>query len=197
MTIQIANGAVARVNYSWGGIIPAGIAGVAAKDIFKFHSETGSYEIAFAATYVKTFLPADPTIKGVPDKVSRHVDAFVTPEEKNRDRKIHVSPSALTPQSWTLPDDAEGLLAHEYIHWLSHPNFYPNHYKKGGDCPFQVEGCTEWMMLECFAPGLVNIAYQHHHRQTQAWLAADPANLDRMVRFVFLGEETDLSTLRP
>ncbi len=42
MTIQIANGAVASVQRPWGDIIPSGIARVAAKEVFRFHSEAFS-----------------------------------------------------------------------------------------------------------------------------------------------------------
>ncbi len=77
---------------------------------------------------------------------------------------FHVPPDAFKQETWTLRNDHEGLLAHDYIHWLSHPNFYPKHYKKGGGCPFQVEGCTE-LFRKSARPGLIDAGWtpQFHY----------------------------------
>lgn len=197
MNLATARTAKQKVWDSWGGIIPAELESVGVEDIFKFHSIQRSYDIAFASTFIRTFRAANAVNCRAGDKFAKTVDAFVTADDKNRDREIHVSPVALDWQPNPTPADPFALLAHEYLHWLSHKNFYPNYYKRGGQCPFRVEGFTEYMMLCCFGGDPVTIAYPAEFAKTDAWLKADAGNLDRMVRFLFLGEETDLSALHP
>ena len=63
------------------------------------------------------------------------VDAFVSPEQDRNKRKVYIKLGA---------DETPGVLVHEFIHWLSHPDFYPNFYEKGGTAPNIVEGVTEY-----------------------------------------------------
>jgi hypothetical protein len=63
------------------------------------------------------------------------VDAFVSPDEDQAVRKIYIKIGG---------DETHGVLIHEFIHWLSHPDFYPRFYQKGGKAPDIVEGTTEY-----------------------------------------------------
>jgi hypothetical protein len=197
MSVQLATAAKATVLSKWGAFIPTQLHRAAPGSFFKFHATDASYAIAFAATYIRTFRNANCMTCRASDKIAPGVAAFVTANRNNLDREIHVAPAALTLMPGQTPADAEALLAHEYIHWLSHPNFYPSYYRVGGANPFRVEGFTEWLMMECYPPNAVNIVYQAEYQKTSAWLDADRNNLSRLLNFIFNGVATDLSALHP
>jgi hypothetical protein len=197
MSVALANAAKARVWHFWGAHIPAALRNVPASEIFNFHAIKASYDIAFSSTWVRTFRTANAMDCRAGDTVSGGVDAFVSADDAILDRKVHVSPGGLSAAPHKTAHDNEAMLAHEYIHWLSHPNFYPIYYRTGGDNPFRVEGFTEWLMIECYPPGAVNIVYVAQYQKTVAWLAADPANRGRLLQFIFQGVASDLSALHP
>lgn len=197
MSMALANAAKARVWHFWGAHIPAPLQARAASELFTFHAMKASYDIAFAATYLRTFRSANAMTCRASDQVAGGVAAFVTAVDDHRDRKIHVSNEAFNGPPHKTAYDDEALLAHEYIHWLSHANFYPNYYRVGGANPFRVEGFTEWLMIECYPANAVNIVYVAEYQKTAAWVAADPRNLGRLLNFIFQGVATDLSALHP
>jgi len=125
MSMALAAQARARVWEKWGKHIPAGLKSMTVTDIFRFHTMQASYDIAFASTYVRTFRSANNMGCRAGDKIAPGVAAFVTADAANRDRLIHVAPNALALDPRMTIDDPEALLAHEYIHWLWHPAFYP------------------------------------------------------------------------
>jgi len=63
--------------------------------------------------------------------------AFCAPAVNVEDRHIYIN------------RDIQGLnvatLYHEFIHYLSHPSFYPEYYALGGDNPKILEGVTEYL----------------------------------------------------
>ena len=65
----------------------------------------------------------------------RGVDAFVSPEPDQNKRKVFIKTGA---------DETPGVIVHEFFHWLSHPDFYPNFYETGGTAPNIIEGVTEY-----------------------------------------------------
>lgn len=190
MSWESARLAKERVWDKWGAHIPAALADYEVEKIFKFHTEKPSYDIAFSSTYIRTFRKAGGYNCRSGDKFAGDVAAFVTAEKKIDDRMIHVSPSG-------IDHEPVALLAHEYLHFLSHPSFYPEYYSIGGNCPFQVEGITEWMMIECFPAGSRTIVYTGEYAKTAAWLGANAGNQARMLSFIFDGVATDLSSISP
>jgi hypothetical protein len=65
--------------------------------------------------------------------------AFCAPSVNVIDRRIYVNRDAPI----TI-----GTLYHEFIHFLSHGNFYPEFYATGGRSPIILEGVTEYLTRE-------------------------------------------------
>jgi hypothetical protein len=65
--------------------------------------------------------------------------AFCAPAVNVVDRRIYVNRDAAI----TI-----GTLYHEFIHYLSHGNFYPEFYAVGGRSPIILEGVTEYLTRE-------------------------------------------------
>ncbi len=211
---------IERVAARWGDYIPDELRKFKAKDIFRFHSTPDSFNKFFELTFESTFKKANNLTCPAQD-IGDTCGGFVTAHLNHSDRRIHINPANLE-----LEFDAPALVAHEYIHWLSHKNFYPIHYRKGGNAPFQVEGITEWLMLNALnkitdgvdlkpleenfkgwfdqqkwrivGPGIgKKIGYVAEYEKTQAWLWADKNNFERMMKFIFQGEITNLESIHP
>ena len=69
----------------------------------------------------------------------------------------------------------------------------------GGQHPFQVEGATQWLTVNCgYAQEFQQVpAYQSEFLKTDSWLGGDGTNLDRMLGYLFNGVKTDLSSIHP
>jgi hypothetical protein len=191
MSMQMARDAMARVWSRWGRGIPAALRRYRAEDVFVFHSERSTFDFQFNLTYLNVFKKAG-DLKCQPFEVGDQLGGFVTAIKDHARKKVH-----LFQDNFNREYEKDSLLCHEYIHWLSHGNFFPGYYAIGGDRPFRVEGVTDWLNLECFAPGTRTAAYGPNVLKTVAWLNADTGNLVRMMKFVFEGEETDLSSIHP
>lgn len=193
MSMIQAKQAMGAVWKRWGNQIPSELQRCEARDIFVFETDENSFKKAFTPTYDRTFQPANPgwLKKGDAANCAGGVAAFSTAHLTHSTRKLHISPKGMQES------EPIALLAHEYIHWLSHEAFYPSYYKAGGNRPFQVEGITEWLMIECFKPIKKTVVYVNEYNKTDAWIAADSGNQQRMLNFIFKGMPTNLEALHP
>ena len=144
MSLQIAKEGMKKVLDRWGTLIPAEAQRYKAEDIFRFHDSNYSFLSVFHMTFEVLFKKAN-GLQCPADQVGSGCGAFVTPTQSHEARLIHVHPGNLSKEF-----DPLGLLSHEYIHFVSHPTFYPRYYGGGGDNPFRVEGATEWLNLQCY-----------------------------------------------
>jgi hypothetical protein len=234
MTMRDAERARELVLATWGHYIPAEVQQYTADQIFVLYTNPSYYRAAFGVMWDAAFrrvVVRECTAqkpRNVADLQTQldNIDTastggtlagFVTASRNNRQRRIHINPEA---QEF----DPIGALAHEYIHFLSHPNFYPDYYMEGGDNPFRIEGVTDWLTIHCFSdyfdelpaqsrimarqfqidsPGGMPLkaknraAYRANFQKTNAWIKADAQNLGRLLQFVFRGVKTDLSGIRP
>ncbi len=192
-TIADVEYAMARVQARWGQHIPAHLKNYSAQQITKFTDQAG-YAQAFRFIYDVVFKFAN-NFQQEHHECIDGVLAFVSPTFDHSKRKIYIAPKV---DSYTQAQQRM-VLSHEYIHWLSHQNFYPTYYMVGGQHPFRVEGLTHWMTIECGyqaeAQGLP--AYFDETLRAEAWLGADGGNLGRMLDFIFNGKATDLAALHP
>jgi hypothetical protein len=223
----------AIVHQKWGYKIPAHLLQLPDDSVFVFYAEPSAYNTAFSlmwnATF-KTVVQAECTAGVAAGQMTQsqavaqvrlastgtRLAGFVTADEDHARRRVHVNPLG---QEF----DPVGAMAHEYIHFLSHREFYPRYYLQGGDNPFRIEGATDYLMLQCFAdyydalPGASRAtasrhdamnptkplqldnraAYSSNFQKTRAWILADSGNLDRLLNFLFDGTFTDLSQIRP
>lgn len=62
--------------------------------------------------------------------------AFCAPAVNVTDRVIYVNKDE---------DNTYATLCHELVHYISHPNFYPEFYSMGGENPKILEGVTEYL----------------------------------------------------
>jgi hypothetical protein len=234
MTMQDAERARQLVLATWGHYIPAEVQRYTANRIFVFYTDPSYFRAAFGVMWDAAFQKVvvrectarkPRTVANLQAQMD-NIDAastggslagFVTASRENRQRRIHINPES---QEF----DPIGALAHEYIHFLSHPNFYPDYYKEGGDNPFRVEGATDWITIHCFSDYFQDLpvqsrikglqwqidnpaakplkaknraAYTANFQKTNAWIKADARNRDRLLRFVFGGVRTNLSAIHP
>jgi hypothetical protein len=86
-----------------------------------------------------------------------------------------------------------GTLYHEFIHYLSHPNFYPEFYSLGGRNPEILEGVTEYLTRRIrqdvahdrYSQG----KYQTWFKRTSHDMGGDPtATLDELAALAFRGD---------
>lgn len=190
VTIADARTAMHKVQTHWGAYIPAHLLQYKAEDIFVF-CDASKYRTYFTMTYEVLFKKAGNFAQDSgdffqgPSQSICGIPAFASPHPHSR-RMLYISPN-----DWVV----EKILAHEYIHWLSHENFYPEYYKVGGQHPFQVEGITQ---LTTLWTGYDNSdrAYERNVLQTNSWVGGDHGRMDRMLRFMFQGVATDLSAIR-
>jgi len=192
-TMTDATTAMAAVQTVWGDRVPSSLLAYSAQDIVVFADNT-QWTNMFTGVYDVVFKPAN----SFKEKAGDYIDfvfAFVTPTFSHAKRKIYVSPKT---QGYGL-DVQLMVLSHEYIHWLSHEKFYPLYYIKGGDSPFRVEGITQWLTLACgYQTAWSKLqAYKDETLKTDSWLKGDTRNRDRMLKYIFDGEKTDLSSLHP
>lgn len=192
MSYEIAERAIQKVWDRWGRYIPSELKKYTARDLIRFHRDEDSFLQAFTPTYERTFRPANDSLKDMSARAcAGGCAAFSTAHITHSTRKLHISAKGMQES------EPDVLLSHEYLHWLSHERFYPSHYRKGGNRPFQVEGITEWLTIECYPPGQATVVYTDEYRKTVAWLQADSANERRMLDFIFQGRESNLDSLKP
>ena len=183
---------MAAVWKKWGTHLPSGLKKYRAEDIVIFASEP-QWDLVFTYTYVRVFRPAN-QFKKLPGQFIDHVLGFVTPLAAHRQKKIYISPKV---QGYGQPEQRM-ILAHEYIHWLSHGSFYPDYYVIGGDNPFRVEGITQWLTVECgYQKEFKTLpAYQSEYLKTQSWLSSDAKREQAMLDFTFKGVTTALKGIK-
>jgi hypothetical protein len=178
--------AMEKVKALWGTYLPTNLSGIAADQIFVF-CEASFYADKFKLVYDGLFSKALGLKRDSKDFVDG-VFAFVSPDAHDT-RKVYVSPK---------PNVTEKILAHEYVHWLSHTAFYPDYYGVGGENPHRVEGITQWLTTCCgYNQYEEPVAYTMEWLKTTGWLDADKGNAERAKKFIFQGVVSDLSALHP
>jgi len=110
------------------------------------------------------------------------VDAFVSPEPNHDERRIYVKVGG---------DETHGVLVHEFLHWLSHSDFYPGFYKQGGTAPGIVEGTTEYFTRK-FAPHI-----PRHFYQSEFSAVNDIAHMeDHFYKALFKGDRGAMAAIQ-
>jgi hypothetical protein len=192
MSMALAKQAMESVWKRWGKHIPSELREYEARDVFVFHTSEDAFLTSFAPTFEKAFQPANAWLKGMSARdCASGCAAFSTAHITHATRKLHISPKGMNEPEPVV------LMAHEYLHWLSHEAFYPSYYKQGGNRPFQVEGITEWLTIRCFPPGQATVVYRDEYAKTDAWIGSDSGNERRMLDFIFKGKATNLDALHP
>lgn len=205
--LRLITDATQRVWATWGAYIPPYYRVASPGHIFILHMNEASLRIPFTPVWNELFKT---TVQSTdPAETVPLPGGFVTPQRNRLERKIHINLAA-------AEFDWVGLFAHEYIHWLSHENFFPLYY---GSMPGKtndiVEGATDYLMLKCFhgyADGLTPAALQQYHNaclyqgvtklkkqeraaynwkgqytNMSAWVKSSPGNEAALVNFVFNG----------
>lgn len=117
--------------------------------------------------------------------------AFCAPAVKVTDRVIYVNRDS----GVTI-----GTLYHEFIHYLSHGNFYPEFYALGGRNPAILEGVTEYLTRRIAQP----VAHDRYtQRKYQEWFAdvsramgGNPTTtLQRLAALAFQGDMSSVPML--
>ena len=157
----------------------------------------GSYQPYFDAVFTNFFAAVNVCALGM-DVIgvanrgeSFPCPAFCAPAVNVTDRVIYVNrDSGVTV----------GTLYHEFVHYLSHPNFYPEFYALGGDNPRILEGVTEYLTRRIAAP----VAHDRYgQRKYQAWftqvsrdMGGNPTTtLERLAALAFQGDLSVVPTL--
>jgi hypothetical protein len=110
-----------------------------------------------------------------------HVDAFVSPDPSHVTRQIFIKIGG---------DETYGVLYHEFIHWLSHSDFYPGFYRKGGKAPGVVEGTTEY-----FTRKLVPSINRHFYQSEYEAIKQIAHLQDSMYKAVFRGNQNAMTEI--
>ncbi len=116
--------------------------------------------------------------------------AFCSPAIDNTHRVIYVNQDE--PNTF-------GTLCHEFIHFLEHPNFYPEFYAMGGNNPAILEGVTEYLTRNLNDRVRLDRASQGKYQKWYNELlgsmkAGGHGELD-MIRIAFKGEYVNLKGL--
>ena len=183
-TMIDATNAMKKIQATWGPWIPPHLLGYKAEDIFVF-CDAQKYATYFSMVYEILFKKAGNYSQDAGAFVCG-VPAFASPHPHSR-RQLYISPK---------PGIVEKVLAHEYLHWLSHENFYPEYYKVGRKNPFRVEGITQWATVAA-GYDMSDRVYEHEFLQTNSWLWADSQNQPRMLSFLFHGVATNVDAIHP
>ncbi len=117
--------------------------------------------------------------------------AFCAPAVNVTDRVIYVNRDAGV---------TNGTLYHEFIHYLSHPNFYPEFYALGGNSPNILEGVTEYLTRrvaqDVAHDRYLQRKYQDRFAQVARDMGGNPTTtLDSLAQLTFQGDMAVLGTL--
>jgi hypothetical protein len=203
------------VHDKWGSRMPQEVKNYETENIFVFYQKPVLYRAAFDVMWnarFKSVLKRECTAAVVAQaSTGRELAGFVTASPRIKARRIHINPES---QEF----DPIGALVHEYIHFLSHEEFYPRYYSEGGDNPWRVEGVTDWLTVCCFKDYFHQMpvksiaraiehqrkenvsltpddraAYRMNFDKSKAWIDKDAKNEAKLLNFVFNGVRTDLS----
>lgn len=126
--------------------IPREIRNRSLLEVFVFHGSTASFAEALRP-HVGVFARAAGVAPFSAEDAAASLFGFAPPTNRREDRKVHVSVANLQKEP-----DPVGALAHEYVHCVSHPSFYPALFLT--DPPrgfFKVEGATEFLTVKASA----------------------------------------------
>lgn len=158
--------AVERVRRRWGSYLPADLRSLQAKSVFMFHPNEASLRVPFKPVWdnlFKTALGSSETS----DQVALP-GGFVTNELDRLSRRIHVNIGG-NEFDWV------GFFAHEYVHLLSHEEFFPKFYGAASGNPDIVEGVTDFLALSCFNNYEDGLTLDALQRCPNCSLGIDPA----------------------
>ncbi len=180
-----ADRAMNLVRSRYGAHYQKGLDSMSAETVFVF-LDLPAFTTKFAVTYNGCFKTANNFTETAQELVD-YVNAFVAADLYNFQRKIYVKKD---------PSLGWGTLVHEYIHYLSHPSFYPKFYSIGGANPDIVEGFTEYLTrsadLELFK---VRTSYESQYQKTRSWVESGRGNYDRLLATLFGGAASPLAML--
>ncbi len=156
-----------------------------AKDIFIFLNEP-EFATKFEITYNGCFKAANGFTKPAGAFVSG-VNAFVASDLYNFQRRIYIK--KIEAITW-------GTCVHEYIHFLSHRDFYPTFYERGGGAPDIVEGFTEYL-TRIADPELMKTrtSYEQLFLKTKSWVGSSGENLPMLLGTLFGGKPSPMAHL--
>ncbi len=155
----------------YGEYLPLGVAGaIRAKDpkavvkilpAAEYRPQFDEYfRSFFAAINAKAFgTKKMTTIANSKDEVcgTFNCPAFCAPAIKVTDRVIYINKNE---------DNTYATVCHEMVHYISHPNFYPEFYAMGGENPKILEGVTEYLTRSISS----EVAKERREKQKyQAW----------------------------
>lgn len=206
LAVSMSQQGVERVMRRWGNHIPLHLRTVKASDIFLFYSDETFLRDAFAPTWDGLFKRVSGSSATSEDVVLPA--GFVTPERDPLHRKVHINLNA-EEFDWL------GLMTHEFIHWLSHEEFFPVYFQSSPGSFDRFEGITDYLMLKCmsgYADGLIPASLQKYHNvcaergidklskderacynwsgqydRAKRWIKADPDREETLLKYVFQG----------
>jgi hypothetical protein len=138
MGIEWGVEAMEAILNTYGKCLPSGLlAKVQAQKASDIYSilPADQYQKVFTEYYTHFFHAPMSQILG-PGKAIETCPAFVAPGIDNTRRKIYIKED---------PRTTKGTYYHEFVHYLQHPDFYPEFYCIGGKNPGILEGVTEWL----------------------------------------------------
>jgi hypothetical protein len=166
-----------RVHDRWGQHIPRELQQLPTNQVFIIHTNSANFGFEFNKMWNPGFQLAvkrDCTVSNMtmdPNIVySQGVTCigFVTDDRDHRKRRVHIDSNNPGKEEF----DPIGALAHEYIHFLSHTNFYPDYYMVGVDNPYRVEGVTDWLTVNCFSDYYQDLPVASRVKALQAYTGA-------------------------
>ncbi len=193
LTYEDAQKAMDTVILKYGNYISDDLKKHSAYTVFQF-CDPVRYRLMFTQAYTRVFKNANRVL--IPQVITHEqVPAFVMPELGARvvSRRIIVGNRACNAGSNTTI----GTLIHEYIHYVSHKNFYPDYYNSGDEyAPFFVEGATEYFTRETkHTAAVCRKNYQKHYKITSKWVRNDKGNRDKLLKYLFQGVKFDAHTI--
>jgi hypothetical protein len=146
-------------------------------EIFVF-CDPATYAAKFDVTWYCVFKKAINSLNS--DYSSKVVPGFCSSEKDRTARKIYLQSGVC---------DNPCTYHHEFIHWLTHPDFYPVYYTVGGHAPFQVEGITEYA-TRSISQTIAQTRkgkYENNYLKTKSWIDHSPGRRDTALQLMFQG----------
>ncbi len=146
-------------------------------EIFVF-CDAATYAAKFDITWYCVFKKAINSLST--DYAASTVPGFCSSEKDRTARKIFLQRGVC---------DNPCTYHHEFIHWLTHQDFYPIYYTVGGNAPFQVEGVTEYA-TRSINPTIARTRsgkYEKNYLKTKSWVDRSAGNRDTALTQMFQG----------
>jgi hypothetical protein len=153
------------------------LASKTASDIFVF-CDAATYASKFDITWYCVFKKAINSLNK--DYSASTVPGFCSSEKDRLSRKIFLQQGVC---------DNPCTYHHEFIHYLSHQDFYPIYYTVGGNAPFQVEGVTEFATrsISTQIAQTRHGRYENNYNKTVSWVGNSPEKKSLVLTLLFQG----------